>query len=177
VGETILVKGNLEGDEDLTVQGRIEGAIRLSKTLIVEPSGVVKADISVSNAIISGVIVGNLSASDSVEITDTGRMVGDIQAPRVIIVEGALFKGMVDMGDLEMPGPACSPTERKSYTPAPKPVSRPAAPPLPARAPSPAPADKKPAPPPPKKAVAKKAPAKPAGRPSKKKVVVKKKKR
>jgi len=168
VGETILVKGNLEGDEDLTVQGRIEGSINLSKTLIVEPSGVVKADISVSNAIISGVIVGNLSASDSVEITDSGRMVGDIQAPRVIIVEGALFKGKVDMGDLEMPRPTGSPV-KSSYTPSPMPSKRPE----PAR---PAPVAKKP--PPPKK-VERKAPApsKSAGRSTKKKVVVKKKKR
>ena len=97
VGQTILIKGNLEGDEDLTVQGRIEGAINLSKTLIVEPSGVVKADVSVSNAVISGVMVGNLTASDSVELSDTGRMVGDIKAPRILIADGASFKGNVDM--------------------------------------------------------------------------------
>jgi cytoskeletal protein CcmA (bactofilin family) len=181
VGQTILIKGNLEGDEDLTVQGRIEGAINLSKTLIVEPSGVVKADVSVSNAVVSGVMVGNLTASDSVEISDTGRMVGDIKAPRVIIVEGALFKGNVDMGNLEMPRPASTSLgERKPSfsTPVttarrPTPVAkRPAAPP-----PKPAPVTRKPAPPPPKREEKKKPAVKPAGRPSKKKVVVKKKRR
>ena len=189
VGQTILIKGNLEGDEDLTVQGRVEGSLNLSKTLIVEPSGVVKADLSVSNAVVSGVMVGNLTASDSVEITETGRVLGDIQSPRVIIVEGALFKGQVDMGDLEMPRPAStsSGSERKSYSsssyrpssPAP---ARPATPPAPPKqapaAPKPAPAPSKPAPAPASKPASKPAPAKSqSGRSSKKKVVVKKKKR
>jgi cytoskeletal protein CcmA (bactofilin family) len=110
VGQTILIKGNLEGQEDLTVQGRIEGSLHLTKTLIVEPSGILKAEISVCNAIISGIMVGNLTATDSVELTETGRMVGDIRAPRVIITEGAVFKGQVDMGDL---GQARSPTETR----------------------------------------------------------------
>ena len=69
IGESILVRGNLQGDEDLTVQGRVEGSINLSKTLIIESSGVVKADASINNAVISGVMMGNLSASDSVEIS------------------------------------------------------------------------------------------------------------
>ena len=86
VGESILINGKLEGDEDLTVRGRVEGAITLTKTLIVEPSGVVKANAAVRNAIISGVVVGNISASESVHLTREGRMVGDIQAPRVITV-------------------------------------------------------------------------------------------
>jgi cytoskeletal protein CcmA (bactofilin family) len=142
IGESILVRGNLQGDEDLTVQGRVEGSINLSKTLIIESSGVVKADASINNAVISGVMMGNLSASDSVEISETGRMLGDISAPRVIIVEGALFKGKVDMGNLEMPRPASSSTnDRKpSYTPrpmpkaaaddAPKPLAKPIAKPI-----------------------------------------------
>jgi cytoskeletal protein CcmA (bactofilin family) len=148
VGESILIKGNLEGDEDLTVQGRIEGAIHLTKTLIVEPTGVVKADVSVANAIISGIMVGNLTATDSVEIADSGRMVGDIQSPRVIITEGALFKGRVDMGDLQLPRSATAGVERfrPAYKPAPlaarptpvaKPGPRPVESPRPAARPAP----------------------------------------
>ncbi len=120
VGETILVKGNLQGDEDLTVQGRIEGSLSLSRTLIIEQSGVVKADVSVNNAVVSGVMIGNLTATDSVELSETGRMVGDIHAPRVIVVEGALFKGKVDMGNLEMPRQASAPAsdhKRPSFMP------------------------------------------------------------
>ncbi len=103
IGESILINGNLQGDEDLTVLGRVEGQIHLTKTLNIEESGIVKANISVRNAIISGVMVGNIVATDSVEITEVGRMVGDIKAPRVIIVDGARYRGTIDMGDLEAP--------------------------------------------------------------------------
>jgi len=103
VGESILISGNLQGDEDLTVLGRVEGTINLTKTLNVEESGIVKANISVRNAVVSGVVVGNITATDSVEITEVGRMVGDIKSPRVIIVDGARYRGAVDMGDLDAP--------------------------------------------------------------------------
>jgi cytoskeletal protein CcmA (bactofilin family) len=104
VGQSILISGKLTGDEDLTVQGRVEGEITLTRTLIVEQSGIVKANVSVKNAIISGVVVGNISASESVELTREGRMVGDIRSPRVIIVDGASFRGHVDMGNAEPRG-------------------------------------------------------------------------
>lgn len=103
IGPSMLVRGNLEGDEDLTVLGRVEGNVQLTRTLIVENGGIVKADVEVRNAVISGIVVGNIIASDSVEITETGRVVGDISAPRVLIVDGARFRGLVDMGDLDAP--------------------------------------------------------------------------
>ncbi len=111
VGPSILISGRLTGDEDLTVRGRVEGELTLSRTLIVEPSGVVKANVAVKNAIVSGVVVGNINATESVELTREGRMVGDIRAPRVIIVDGASFRGRVDMGDVE---PGRLPAERPS---------------------------------------------------------------
>lgn len=136
VGPSILINGNLQGDEDLTVLGRVEGSITLTKTLHVEESGIIKAEISVRNAVVSGVVVGNITASDSVELTDAGRMVGDIKAPRVIIVDGARFRGTVDMGDLEAPRASGPLPEKKTVA-----LSRPAAarPALPARRPTPVP--------------------------------------
>src|SRR5215208_3913006 len=101
IGESILISGKLSGDEDLTIRGRVEGELSLSHTLIVEPSGIVKANVAVKNAIVSGVVVGNIAATESVELTREGRMVGDIHAPRVIIVDGASFRGRVDMGEVE----------------------------------------------------------------------------
>ncbi|MBX5484486.1 MAG: bactofilin BacP, partial [Myxococcaceae bacterium] len=101
IGPSILINGKLTGDEDLLVRGRVEGELALTRTLIVESSGVVKADVSVRNAIVSGVVVGNITATESVELTREGRMVGDIRAPRVIIVDGAAFRGRVDMGSAE----------------------------------------------------------------------------
>ncbi|ADO73178.1 bactofilin family protein [Stigmatella aurantiaca] len=155
VGPSILISGRLTGDEDLTVRGRVEGELTLSKTLIVETTGVVKANVAVRNAIISGVVVGNINATESVELTREGRMVGDIRSPRVIIVDGASFRGRVDMGEVE-PGrvpvsrpPVARPTTRSVATV----PSRPAAP---ARSAAQTPPSR-PAPPPP--------PAKPAAKP------------
>src|SRR6185436_12123172 len=159
IGQSILISGKLTGDEDLTVQGRVEGELTLTRTLIVEPSGVVKANVAVKNAIISGVVVGNIAATESVELTREGRMVGDIRAPRVIIVDGASFRGRIDMGEVE-PGrqlesrparPVARPTIRQAAAPVKPPVPAPAPKPAAAR-PAPAPAAKsevKPAPPPP----------------------------
>jgi cytoskeletal protein CcmA (bactofilin family) len=129
IGPSILINGKLTGDEDLTVRGRVEGELSLSKTLIVEPSGVVKANVEVKNAVVSGVVVGNIQATESVELTHDGRMVGDIRAPRVIIVDGASFRGRIDMGELP-PGrtlperttrPQVRPTVRSLPAPPPRP--------------------------------------------------------
>jgi cytoskeletal protein CcmA (bactofilin family) len=153
VGPSILINGRLTGDEDLTVRGRVEGELTLSRTLIVEPSGVVKANVVVRNAIVSGVVVGNINATESVELTREGRMVGDIRAPRVIIVDGASFRGRVDMGEVE-PGRVPT-TARPTIT---RPTVRPGATLTPARPVAPAPVRGRPAPPPPPA-------ARPAGKP------------
>jgi cytoskeletal protein CcmA (bactofilin family) len=104
IGESILISGSLNGDEDLTVRGRVEGTLTLTKTLVVEPTGIVKAEVQVKNCVIAGVVVGNVTATESVEITKEGRMVGDIAAPRVIIVDGASFRGRIDMGEVDVEG-------------------------------------------------------------------------
>ena len=165
VGQSILISGKLTGDEDLTVRGRVEGELTLSRTLIVEPTGVVKANVAVRNAIVSGVVVGNINATESVELTREGRMVGDIRAPRVIIVDGASFRGRVDMGEVEpgrvpvsrpttarptvRPGssapmrpatPPARPMTTARPAPPPPPAARPAAKPLPPPPPAAAPA-------------------------------------
>jgi cytoskeletal protein CcmA (bactofilin family) len=153
VGPSILISGKLTGDEDLTVRGRVEGELTLSRTLIVEPTGVVKANVAVKNAIISGVVVGNINATESVELTREGRMVGDIRSPRVIIVDGASFRGRVDMGEVE---PGRVPVSRPQVA---RPTTRSVAT-VPARAAPPrtaAPPAARPVPPPP--------PAKPASKP------------
>ena len=108
IGEATTVTGNLDGDEDLTVQGRVEGAVNLNATLLIEPAGIVKAEVSVENTIVSGVVVGNITASDSIELTEQARVVGDLTAPRVIIVEGASFRGQIDMGNLDVEPPRSS---------------------------------------------------------------------
>ena len=114
IGTKTMINGNLEGDEDLTVEGHVEGSINLSKTLTVEVGGVVRANINVRNAIISGVLVGNVEAQEAVHITEQGRVVGDITAPRVILVDGSSFRGSIDMGDFNI---ETTPGETKRSTP------------------------------------------------------------
>ncbi len=187
IGPSILISGKLTGDEDLTVRGRVEGEVSLTKTLIVEPSGIVKANVAVKNAIVSGVVVGNITATESVELTKEGRMVGDIRSPRVIIVDGASFRGRVDMGNAEPRAasdrpttqrPLVRPTVRPAVAPA-RPVAKPVAPPPMARpvtssstqrtAAAPTRTESKPPPPPPPQPMA-------MAEAGKKKVLIKKKK-
>jgi cytoskeletal protein CcmA (bactofilin family) len=173
IGANTVVSGNLEGDEDLTVEGRVEGSITLSRTLSIEVGGVVRANVHVRNAVISGVLVGNVEAQESVHVTEAGRVVGDIAAPRVILVDGASFRGNIDMGNFDIdhdikgaparkpvPRPQTSAPEAAAETLAARP-----APPRPQPAPRPAvvPAPR-PAAPPAKAAVGKKAPPPPKGR-------------
>jgi cytoskeletal protein CcmA (bactofilin family) len=127
IGESILISGSLNGDEDLTVRGRVEGTLTLTKTLVVEPTGIVKAEVQVKNCVIAGAIVGNVTATESVEITKEGRMVGDIAAPRVIIVDGASFRGRIDMGEVDVEGARGPARAASPARPALRPVSRPAA--------------------------------------------------
>jgi cytoskeletal protein CcmA (bactofilin family) len=124
IGSETIVSGNLEGDEDLTIEGRVEGSISLSRTLTVEVGGVVRADINVRNAVISGVLVGNVEAQESVHITDQGRVVGDISSPRVILVDGSSFKGNIDMGDFDIEQEVPVRTEKRTVRPVATPVSR-----------------------------------------------------
>lgn len=97
IGPTIVIKGKLKSDEDLVVKGRIDAEITSSKALMIENSGVVKASVRVKSVRISGVIVGNITAEEKVEIAADGRVVGDLTAPRIVINDGAAFRGRIDM--------------------------------------------------------------------------------
>ena len=140
VGESIVINGNVQGDEDLTIRGRVEGTLTLTKALLVEATGVVKAEVQVKSCVISGAVSGNVAASESVEITKEGRMVGDITAPRVILADGASFRGRIDMGEVEVDRAergtlARVPRPVEARVPAgekPAPLARPPAPPVPA---------------------------------------------
>ena len=97
IGSTIIIDGEITGDEDLIIQGTVKGKIALKESLFVESSGNVEADIETQNVDISGQVTGNIMASDKVELKSQCRMVGDIKAPRILIADGAVFKGNVDM--------------------------------------------------------------------------------
>ena len=97
IGSSIVIDGEITGEEDLVIQGTVKGKISLKESCYVEESGVVEADIETQNVDISGQVTGNITATDKVELKTQCRMVGDIKAPRILIADGASFKGNVDM--------------------------------------------------------------------------------
>jgi cytoskeletal protein CcmA (bactofilin family) len=98
IGQTIFIKGELTGTEDLTIEGRVEGKIELKDhNLTIGPNGKIKADVFAKSIVITGELLGNAFASEKVEITNAGILKGDIVAPRIVIADGAQFKGSVDM--------------------------------------------------------------------------------
>jgi cytoskeletal protein CcmA (bactofilin family) len=97
IGSSIVIDGEISGDEDLVIQGTVKGRISLKESLYVESSGVIEADIETANVEVSGQVTGNIAASDKVELKADCKVVGDIRAPRILIADGAVFKGNVDM--------------------------------------------------------------------------------
>lgn len=97
LGPTLEVEGEIEGDEDLVIQGRVEGKIVSRKSLTVDESGKVEATVTTHSMTVAGKLSGNVQASERVEIRKDGTMIGDIKAPRVIIADGAKFKGHIEM--------------------------------------------------------------------------------
>ena len=78
IGSSIVIDGEISGDEDLVIQGTVKGKITLKESLFVEGSGVVEADIDTQNVEIAGRVTGNIAASDKVELKTDCRVVGDI---------------------------------------------------------------------------------------------------
>ena len=99
IGPSIFIKGELSGDEDLTIEGRVEGKIELkSHNLTIGPKGRIHAAVHANAVTIKGEVTGNVFARERVEIADSGRLTGDITSPRITISDGAHFRGSVDMG-------------------------------------------------------------------------------
>ncbi len=97
VGRGTVVKGNLSGSGDVVVHGRVEGTVALRDQLTIEEEGKVFADVEVENLVAHGELSGDISAGDKVLISATAKVVGDIKAPRVVIEDGARFKGSIEM--------------------------------------------------------------------------------
>lgn len=99
LGRSVVVKGELRGSEDLTIDGRLEGRIHLpNHTFTIGPNATIQADIVAKVVIVMGSIVGGITTGDKVEIRQGGSVEGDLVCPRLAIQEGAHFCGTVDMG-------------------------------------------------------------------------------
>jgi cytoskeletal protein CcmA (bactofilin family) len=128
IGKSVVIKGELSGSEDLTIEGQVDGKIELRQNVLtIGPNGKIKAQVFAKSVVILGEVTGNVTASEKVDIRDNGSVDGDIAAPRVAIAEGAHFRGSIDMqksGAAASPGKAAEKSEAK---PAPAPANQPAA--------------------------------------------------
>src|SRR5687767_452855 len=98
IGKSVVIKGELNGSEDLTIEGHVEGKIELKDhVLTIGPNGKIKAQVHAKSVIVLGEVNGNVTATEKVDIRDGGSVDGDIVSPRVAIAEGAHFRGTVDM--------------------------------------------------------------------------------
>ena len=98
IGKSVVIKGELNGSEDLTIEGHVEGKIELKDhVLTIGPNGKIKAQVLAKSVIVLGEVNGNVTATEKVDIRDGGSVDGDIISPRVAIAEGAHFRGTVDM--------------------------------------------------------------------------------
>jgi len=112
IGGSLFIKGEVSGSEDLTVEGHVEGKIDLKEHhLAIAQTGRVNAEIHAKTVTILGEVTGNVHADEKVEIAESGRLMGDLYAPRVAISDGAQFRGSVDMGRVPAP-PASGAKER-----------------------------------------------------------------
>jgi len=98
IGQSVQIKGELSGNEDLTIEGRVDGKIMLKDhNLTIGANGRISAEITAKTVVVIGQVTGNITASDRVEVAETGVIRGDIRAPRVALSDGAKFKGSIDM--------------------------------------------------------------------------------
>ena len=121
IGKSVVIKGELSGSEDLTIEGQVDGKIELrDNVLTIGPNARIKAQVFAKSVIVLGKVNGNVSATEKVDIREHGSVEGDIVAPRVAIADGAYFRGSIDMQR------TAKPAEAKKEEP--KPVAMPVAP-------------------------------------------------
>jgi cytoskeletal protein CcmA (bactofilin family) len=122
IGKSVIIKGELSGSEDLTIEGQVDGKIELRQNILtIGPNAKIKAQIFAKSVVIQGEVHGNVTAAEKVDIRDAGSVDGDLSAPRVAIADGAHFRGSIDMQ-----GKGAAATKPAEVKPAGTPVPPPA---------------------------------------------------
>ena len=131
IGKSVIIKGELSGSEDLTIEVQVEGKIELRQNVLtIGPNAKIKAQVLARAVVVEGSVQGNIATSEKIEIRDKGSVEGDLSSPRVAIADGAHFRGSIDMqqakgGEKAEAKPAvaaASPAPAPAATPAPAPV-------------------------------------------------------
>ncbi len=110
IGPSIFIKGDLSGDEDLVIEGRVEGKIDLKQhNVTIGKNGRVRADVFGNTVVVEGEVDGNLFAQQQAILRQSGAVRGNISAPRVMLEDGSRFRGSIDMDSKEAAKPAAAP--------------------------------------------------------------------
>ena len=130
IGKSLRVKGDVEGDEDTVIEGRVEGRVTLKNHhLTVGANGEVQGEVSGKQVTVVGRVTGNVIASERIEVRETGQVQGDVISPRLLVTEGALINGAITMkspvGTLGVTPPKPQPAAPKPDNAAPRPESAP----------------------------------------------------
>jgi cytoskeletal protein CcmA (bactofilin family) len=113
LGKSVIVKGQIFSREDLTIDGEVEGTVELQEhRLTIGPNGKVRASVKARELVVLGTIHGNVETTDKIDIRKEAKLVGDIKTARIVIEDGAYFKGNIDIVRAESP---------RAATPQPKP--------------------------------------------------------
>jgi cytoskeletal protein CcmA (bactofilin family) len=114
LGKSVIVKGQIISREDLTLDGEVEGTVELQEhRLTIGPNGRVSASLKAREIVVLGTIHGNVEASDKIDIRKDAKLVGDIRTARIVIEDGAYFKGNIDIVRTERP--AAQPSNAKPH--------------------------------------------------------------
>jgi len=110
IGKSVILKGQIYGREDLTIDGEVEGTVELQEhRLTIGPNGKVVATIKAREIVVLGTVHGNIETREKIEIRKEAKVVGDIRTARIVIEDGAYFKGSIDIVRAEAPKPAAVP--------------------------------------------------------------------
>jgi cytoskeletal protein CcmA (bactofilin family) len=121
LGKSVMVKGQIFSREDLTIDGEVEGTVELQENrLTVGPNGRVQATVKAREIVVLGTIHGNVEASEKIDIRKEAKLVGDIKTTRIVIEDGAYFKGSID---IIKPDVAKTPAPKPQAVPAPAPAA------------------------------------------------------
>jgi len=97
LSKEVKIEGDIQGTENLQVEGKFKGSIKLAGDIYIGPTGVVEADVEADNVVIQGQINGNVTARNQLQIQSSGKLLGDCTAKSIDIKEGALFEGRSKM--------------------------------------------------------------------------------
>ena len=119
IGKSVMIKGQIFSREDLTIDGEVDGSVELQEhRLTVGPHGKLQAGVKAREIIVLGAIHGNVEASDKIDIRKDAKLVGDIKTARIVIEDGAYFKGSIDIVRPEISKPAAPVAPKPAAAPA-----------------------------------------------------------